>query len=210
MVFKGEGSGNWVYGIIAVIIIIVIVLTIIFSANNLTPAYIDDDILADNNWSEDITERYYEERLFGLEKQASFTYRINDSYPSYLTVTSIKTLFMMSEDELLSKTIETINNEIENFNIVLDNTSKIEGDRLLNSSHKTMYVIYNGTDTSKNPSEKIKIIGETWNCAGSGTSIICIGLAQITDNIHNNSDENLLHWTEIIKENGLIFNVRCH
>jgi hypothetical protein len=47
--------------------------------------------------------------------------------------------------------------------------------------------VYNGTDNSKNPSEEVKIIGEVWNCATSGTSIICIGVAQITDNAHSNS-----------------------
>ena len=80
--------------------------------------------------------------------------------------------------------------------------------------------------------DKIYYIGETWNCGVSGTAIICIGYAQITDNIDNNSNENYENFAKIIKdkegtfreyfrnkvsdelifqgENGLIFNVKCH
>lgn len=213
-----------IYGVIAIIIVFVIILAIFFSSNRLTAAYIDDDILVANGWFEDINDRYYDERSFGLEKQASFTYRTNLSLPSFITVTSIKTLFMMSEEELLKKTTETINFEAGNLDLVLDNSSKITGERLLDNSHKTMYVIYNGTDESEFPYEEIKIIGETWNCANSGTSIICIGLSQITG---NNSEESLMNWATILKDNkgtfneiynsslflgsdGLISNVECH
>jgi hypothetical protein len=75
--------------------------------------------------------------------------------------------------------------------------------------------------------EKVKIIGEAWNCANSGTSIICIGVAQTTDVKNGNNYENFIHWAKIIGDekktfneiynynnyadpNGLIFNVKCH
>jgi hypothetical protein len=224
---EGESRVSRVYIAIAVLVIVVIIITVLFSANQLNHAFIDDKALLVNDWSEDITERFYEERLLGLEKQASFTYESDDIYSAFVTVTSIKTLFLMSEDELLSKTIETINLEADNLNITLDNTSEISGQRVLNNSHRTLYVIYNGTDNSKNPSEQIKIIGETWNCGRSGTSIICIGLAQTSDNLNNNPVENLSNWADIIKDKdgtfvekygsnifqgpkGLIFSVKCH
>lgn len=217
---------NRVYVVISVLVFIVIILSILFVNNDLTSAYIDDAVLEENNWYENITERFYMERLFGLEKQSSFTYQIrNYTYPAYITVTTIKTLFMMSEKDILQKTIETIENEARNQGLLLDNASKISGERQINNSHRTMYVIFNGTDESNG--EKIKIIGETWNCAFSSTSIICIGFAQVTDFTHNKQDENLVNWATILKDesgtfvdlyngntvfrgNGLIYNVRCH
>ena len=135
---------------------------------------------------------------------------------------------MMNKNELFDKTIETIIAETKNQNILLNSSSRITGNRVVNNTHKTSYVIYDGTiNNSKNIPEKIKIIGESWNCALSGTSVICIGYAQITYHANNISSENLNNWARIIKdkegtfsdsytsnifqgENGLIFNVVCH
>ena len=210
--FKVERSQNLVYIAIAIFIIILIVLTVIFSSNQLTQAYISHEYLS-NGWI-DSGERNYEESFLGLEKQATFKYKIDESYdvsyPAFLTVTSIKTIFMINEEELLSKTIEIINLSSKEKNITIDDDSKIEGERILNNRHGTFYVIFNGTYNSNNVSESIKIIGETWNCPISGKSVICIGFAQITDNYHNNSYEDLQRWNEIIDKNGLIYNVNCH
>jgi len=116
---------------------------------------------------------------------------------------------------------QTINSASQQ-GIIIDKESKITGERTLNNSHKTIYVIYDGNDTSGDINESIKIIGETWNCGISGSSIICIGYAQITNYSNNNSNVNLFFWKEIIgdrqgtfgldfvKNNGLLFNVKCH
>lgn len=215
MAFKGGSRDNKAYAIIAILIIIIIILTVFFSTNQLTDAYIENHILGDA-WSEDIGERDGDSQLFGLEKWVSYTYKNNDSnFPAYVTVTSIKTLFMMSENELKDQTLETIKKASDQ-GIVIDENTKITGVRSLDNVHKTMYIIYDGNDTSD---EKIKIIGETWSCGTSGTSIICIGFAQVT----NNSETNTTHWAKIIRDkegtfglgkykgpDGLIFNVKCH
>ncbi|RLG67182.1 MAG: hypothetical protein DRO11_10420, partial [Methanobacteriota archaeon] len=172
------------------------------------------------------TERFYIEHLFGLEKQSSFTYQVNNyTYPAYVTVTTIKTLFMMSEKDLLQKTIETIENEARSQGLLLDNVSRISGERQINNLHRTMYVIFNGTDEVDG--ERIKIIGETWNCGLSGTSVICIGFAQVTDFSNGKTGENLVNWAAILRDevgtfvklyngdtifkgDGLIYNVKCH
>lgn len=223
MVFKGGLRENRVYVAIAIFTIIVIILAIIFSTTQLTQAYISDEILGDS-WSEDINERVEGSQLFGIEKWISFTYRNdNESYPAYLTVTSFKMFFMISENDLKVKTIETINKASDQ-GIEIDKNSIISGQRVTkDDEHKTYYYIYNGNDTSKAPFENIKIIGECWNCEKSGTSIICVGVARITDNEHNNPNINITYWVEIIKDkmgtfdpdvykgtNGLIFNVMCH
>jgi hypothetical protein len=226
-------SSNKVYIGIAFFIIAVIIFAVFFSNIQIIPAYIENKYLGDN-WIEDDDERYNESKLLGLEQIISFTYivseNINRYFPSYLTVTTLKTFFMMNEDELLEKTRETIESTAMERNISLDPSSKITGNRLISNGHKTMYTVYEGFDNSSGYSEKINIIGETWNCGTSGTSIICIGYAQITDKEHGKTEENLTFWAEIVQDkegtfrmfnrgdnelifqgvDGLIYNVKCH
>jgi len=210
VVFKGDERENRLYIVIAIIIIVVIILTVFFNTNKLGKAYIEDYVLG-NTWIENIAEREEGSQLFGLENWASFTYENNDdSYPAYVTITSIKLLFMMNEDDLLEKTEDTIK-KASGQGILIDEDTRIISNREIKNGHKTTYIIYNGNDTSKEPFEKIKIIGETWNCGNSGTSIICIGFAQITDNANNNSDDNTIYWEKIIdSQYGLLYNVKCH
>jgi len=225
---RGEGISK-IYIAIAVFIILLIIFTILFSGNQLTWAIIDDNCLVEG-WK-DSGESVYHDRLFGLEKQGSLKYiideNVDDRYPAFITITSMKTLFMMNEEELLKKTIETINQASLNNNITINTNSSYSGSRALINGHKTNYILFHGNKTYKNINEEIRIIGETWNCGSSGTSVICIGVAQITDNAHYNSIYNYDHWVEIIGDNegtfvnrynsynfinsdGLIFNVICH
>ena len=210
VVFKGGEKENRIYIIIALIIIVVIIMTVFFSSNTKNKAFIDDVILG-ISWYEDIEERTDKSQLFGLENFASFTYKNNNqSYPAYVTVTSIKLIFMMNEDDLLKTTEETLDDASEQ-GIIIEENTKTSGVRELINGHKTTFIMYNGTDNSKEPFERIKIIGESWNCGSSGTSIICIGVAQITDNKNSDSKVNTTFWDEIIDEkNGLISNVSCH
>jgi hypothetical protein len=213
--FKNIISDNKIYAIIAVIIIVIIILTVFFSSNQLNEAIIKNQFLGDE-WIEDIKDRDGGSRHFGLEKWISYTYKNNDlKYPAYITVTSIKTLFMMGEDELYEKTIETIK-KASDYGVFINESSKNSGTRDIKNGHKTRYCIFYGNDSS---GEIIKIIGESWNCGISGTSVICIGVAQIT----NSSVENYNYWKRIISDktgtfgtddykniDGLIFNVKCH
>ena len=218
MAFKGGARDNKVYAIIAIFIVLIIVIAVFFSTNRLTAAIIEEDILGES-WNEDLTERDSYSGFLGLEKWVSYTYaNDNRDYPAYVSVTSFKTLFMMNEEEIKAKTLETLEQASEQ-NIVLDEASKVSGTRASNNGHKTYYFTYNGSDTSQYPFEKIKIIGETWNCGVSGSSVICIGFAQITDDSVTNTD----YWEDIVKdaegtfglgefqgEDGLLFNVKCH
>jgi len=208
-------SDSKIYAIIAIAIIIIIVITVFFSSNQLNEAIIQEQILG-VDWSENISEREGGSNHFGLEKWITYTYRNNElKYPAYVTLTSLKTLFMMSEDELNDKTLETIV-KASDYGIFINESSKISGIRILKNGHKTKYTIYSGNNTS---GEMIKIIGESWNCGISGTSVICIGVAQVT----NNSVINDNYWKRIIRdkigtfgtdefknEDGLIYNIICH
>ena len=221
MISEGGAGETRIYALIAVFIIVVVIFAIVFSNNQLNTAYIHHDFLG-VDWCEDIGERDSGSQLLGLEKFSSLTYRIDGKYPAYLTIMTIKTLVMMSENELRDKTAESIEQTLEK-GIVVDKATEVSGGRMLKNEHNTMYVMYDGNDTSKNPPEKIKIIGEVWSCGTSGTSVICIGVAQITDNLHDNSEVNISHWEKIVRdevgtfgtgdfqgEDGLIYNVICH
>jgi hypothetical protein len=219
--FKGSIRENRAYIIIAIVVVIVIVLTVLFTTNNLFLSFIAKNNLG--SWSEDIGERAYSSQLLGFEQWGGYTYRNNnDYYPAYVTVTSLKTLFMLNENDLFKKTVETISKEAINNKILIDLNTSITGIRTNNLGHKTKYIIYNGTDTNLEPFEQIKIIGESWNCAPSGSSIVCIGYAQITNSSIDPKEVNTIFWSKIIsdpfgsinsifiEENGLIFNVICH
>ncbi len=219
MSLKDGFRGNRIYVIVAIFVIIVIVLAVLFSGTGLFLAYVPYDTR--EGWDEDIDERKSGSQLFGLESWCSFTYRNNNSsYPAYITVTTMKTFFMMNENELKEKTRGTIIEKASEQNIMIDTKTEISEERTLKNGHATMYVVYNGTyNASENITEQVKFIGETWNCGKSSTSIICIGYAQITDNAHNNTELNLKYWEKIIGDKdgtftknpaGLIFNVNCH
>jgi len=218
MAKEGGVRSNRIYAIIAFFLIVIVVFAVVFGTSKLTPAYVPDEFL-DEGWSENIADRTGGSQLIGLEKWCSSTYEIDGQYPAYLTVTTFKTLVMMSEKDLRDKTTSTIEKALVQ-GINIDNASEITGERTLNNKHKTTYILYNGSDTTKSPPEKIKIIGEFWNCGTSGTSIICIGFAQVTDYAHGNSMVNTTQWAKIIRdknglegftgEDGLIFDVVCH
>ena len=221
MAFSEEKKDSIIYLVVAVFIIIVIIVTIFLSTNELISAKIDDSILG-FSWIEDIKERDSGSGFLGFGKWASFTYKNNNlSYPAYVTVTSFKTLFMMNEKDLRSKMEDAIKESYKQ-GVIVDIENKTTGERILLNGHKTFYSVYDGIYFFGDVNEKIKIIGETWNCVASGTSIICIGYAQITDYAHNSSEINLDYWTKILKDengvfgsdykgfDGLLFNVKCH
>ena len=219
---KGGNRGDTrLYKVIAFFVIIVVFIGMIFSGPKFIPAYVNDYVITDG-WIENPVKRENGSQLLGLEKWSSFTYEIDGRYPSYLTVTTIKSLVMMNEEDLKEKTQGSIA-KAELNGIVLDNGSEISGRRVLYNKHETIYVVYDGADNSTNPSEKIKIIGEVWNCPMSGTSVICIGVSQITDNANGNTTFNTTNWERIVGDeegtfglgemqttNGLIYNVVCH
>lgn len=198
-------------------IALMLVLLVAFSGCvNISCSYIPDLVITDG-WHENLALRNTGSQFLGLEKWCGSVYEINGKYPASLTVTTIKTLILTDEEELQKKTIETIEETFQD-SIQLNESTKLTGERTLLKKHKTMYMIYDGIDINRN--EKIKIIGEVWNCGTSGTSIICIGMAYITNN-GNPTIENTENWQKIVMdpggtigsftgEEGLIYNVHCH
>ena len=216
---KNRFPGTWLYGLLAVFIVLVVISAVLLSGRSFTPAYIPDDIL-DSSWGEDLSRRQSGEHLFGLERWSSITYRVEDRYPAYLTVTTIKTVVMLSEEYLQEKTRETLEEAIED-GIEINVSSVVSGERTIQSGFTTRYTVYNGTDTSTTPPEQVKLIGEVWTSGLAGTAVVCIGCAQLSDFAHNTSGRYSEWWNNIIRDeqgtfgkdvqgtDGLIDNVVC-
>ncbi len=221
MIGEGDSKEAKIYLIIAFIIILAVFFAVVFSGNQFKQAYVHHDFL-DEKWLENLDERDSVSYFFGLEKWGSLIYELDCNYTTYLIITTIKTIVMMDEKELKDEIEETVEKALK-LGITLDNNTKISGERMLKNGHKTMYIVYNGNDTSKNSYEQVRVIGEVWNCGNSGTSIISLGFSQISDNSNNNSKINTTYWEKIIgdeggtfgtkgfqREDGLIYNVVCH
>ena len=217
---RGETKINKFYVALAILVVMLIIIAFIFSGNQITRAVVEDKYLTDD-WA-DLGMPTYEEGFFGLEKQASIKYGLEDdaANSTFLRVITIKTLFMISEDELIEKTEETIIESAVQQNITLDQTSRVKDSRVLANGHKTFYVIYNGSKLSNETYLEVSIIGEAWNCARSGTSIICIGYSEVKNNDYSSLIKILgdpsgtfskrFKSPDFANQEGLIFNVKCH
>ena len=203
-----------------VLSIVLVSLMVIFTSGcvSLTNAYVPETVLT-GGWYENTSLRDTGSQSFGLERWASTTYQIDGEYPAFLIVTTMKTLMLMDEQQLQGKLRETLNATL-NEGILINESTLVTGERILKNAHKTLYVTYNGVDQSTEPPEQVKIIGEVWNCAVSGTSIICIGLAYTTHTQGNSSVVQLENWGKIVMddagsiegfrgETGLLYHVTC-
>lgn len=206
---KGESRS------ICAIVTILLLLSIVLSGCvTLTSAYVPDSLLTDG-WYENTSLRNTGLQFMGMEKWGSLTYEINGKFPATLTVTTLKSLIIANEEDIKKKTTEAIDQTFTDRIIVTNSSS---GKRQLWTGHESIYMLYEGYDIKDN--ETVKMIGEVWNCPTSGTSIICIGLAFISN--HEQGDLfNTSHWNTLIQDpsgtlegsigdKGLIYNIVCH
>ena len=180
----------------------------------LKTAYIPPNALPEE-WIEITSLQNTGIEFFGLEKWSSIYYEVQDNTDASLTVTTINTLALTDEDELIDHVNATV------YSIFKDRyslTSVIEDSRDLLKKHTSKYVIYSGENRSLSGS--VRIIGEVWNCGITGVSIICLGFVFASYNsstLINSSTP----WSTIVgdpvgsidghvNESGLIYNVRCH
>jgi hypothetical protein len=215
---EDDNKGTLTYIIIAFIVILIVISSYIYISSQFKQSYIPNDYL-DDSWTEDLMKRETGSQLFGLEKWVSLTYKIENDYNVFLTVTTLNTILMIDEEELIEKMKKSIQDSVNDEINFSNNENVITGERILKNNHKSKYIIYRGNDTSKNPTEEIYIIGEVWNCGSSGTSVICFGYAQMT----NSSIKYTQFWEKMIgdekgtfgtegyvRNDGLIYNVLCH
>ena len=138
-------------------------------------AYLPSSVLLEG-WHENTSLRNTGSQFIGLEKWCGNTYEIKGKYPALLTVNTKKTVMLTAESELERQARETIEGTFQN---AIELVEQAAGSRVIESGHETRYVVYDGVDWVKN--ESVHIIGEVWNCAMTGTSIICIGIAYMKE-----------------------------
>jgi hypothetical protein len=206
--------GERFHRIVVVTSILLILLTACSGCVHLTSAYISNTYLTDG-WYENLALRNTGSQLLGLEKWGSVTYEIKGKYPASVTITTIKTILLKDIQELNQNVQHLIEDTFQHSITLSTNTT---GERTLFKNHKTMYVCYDGRDMVKD--ENVKIIGEVWNCGTSGTSLICIGIAYVTNKEYPEL-ENRTNWEKIVSdpqgtiehafgEDGLLYHVTCH
>jgi len=194
---------------------ILFLLIILSGCVNIKCAYIPDEII-NNGWYENLSLRNTGLHFLGLEKWCTSLYEIRGKYPASLSISTLKSLLLTNEDELFNKIQGIIEDNLSD-NIKLNHSSRFSGERYLSNSHQSKYIIYNGIDLTKELN--VRIIGEVWNCGISGLSVICIGIAYIT-NKDNFSVEYTKNWQSIVSDpngeienyfgEGLIYNINCH
>jgi hypothetical protein len=204
-------KNRYLFVLIATVLLVVIACS---GCLSLTCTYLPSSVLTDG-WHENTAFRTTGSQFLGFEQWCSTTYEITGNYPASLTVTTLKTMVLTNEAELQKKTTQTIEDTFqERITLQVNST----GERTLGNTHRTRYVVYDGIDTTSQ--ETVKIIGETWNCGTTGTSLLCIGLAYITN--HNNPTiQNTDQWEKIVSdlsgtienyngEYGLLYSMTCH
>ena len=180
----------------------------------LTCAYIPDQFLT-GGWHENTALRNTGLQLFGMEKWCGVSYEIKGKYPALLTITTLKTLVLADEAHLLESTRTLINDTFQETVTFVPNAT---GTRMIENDHETLFITYEGRDLVQQ--EQVRIIGEVWNCPSSGTSLLCVGIAYLT-NDEIPGKVHLDEWQKMIQDptgaieeakgdEGLIFHVWCH
>jgi len=198
---------------------IIVCLSSLSGCLEIREAYIEDVYLS--NWKLIATNETSE--LFGLGKWITkeYAYKDND-FPAFLCITTIKTLLLMSENDLKKIAFEDLLKDLEKQGIIVDGNSIEEGSRKMGLGHITNYIVCNGSISKEfeklnllsekiklffnlkdrtiefKANESVKILAEVWNCKESGVSVICLGIAQITKHglIFVYKDSNA--WKEMV------------
>ena len=194
----------------------------VLSTNQIAPAFVPDSTLQDG-WHELIGQRLETSGFLNLDQSVTYTYGIlDDSFPATLKVQTKKSIVFSSESQLLEHTISKFLLNLQQ-NFTLNDQPYLKGMRILKNGHQTQYALYNATLNFSQYQEEVRIIIEIWNCGVSKTSIINIGVAQISNHTNPSSTQwNQLHWQNMLSdpvgtfgqdfkaENGLIYTINCY
>ncbi len=199
------------YPIICTLLIIQILL--LSGCVELKTAYIEPTKLP-TGWIEVTALKNTVIETFGLEKWSSVTYEYQDTLQGIITISTINTLVLTDENDLLDYVNSTV------FSIFKPQGQIVEikqGSRSLLTKHTSQYLIYKLENKSRNSTGRL--IGEVWNCGVAGTSIMCMGFI-IDENTTNQTIENSSVWSQIVGDpigsiddavyDGLIYQIKCH
>lgn len=207
---------------LAVCSLLLLVPILLFASGclSVTGAYVPESLLTDG-WHENVLLRQRSSEFFGLEQTLTVTYKVQGQYPASLTVTTLKKMVLIDEEELPKKILDTVTTTVPE-RIILDVNPTFSGERISNvTRHRNLFFVFEGVDVQDVPSEHVYVIGEAWNCPQSGTSILCVGIAYVTNTVNNTAIWDTTHWRTIVMDprgiidglegvTGLIDHVICH
>ena len=193
--------------------ILIFFIILLSGCVELKTAYIQPENLP-TGWIEVTALKNTVIETFGLEKWSSVTYEYKDDLQGIITISTINTLVLTDENDLLDYVNSTVFSIFKPQGQVL----KIEqGSRSLLTKHTSQYLIYKLENKSRNSTGRL--IGEVWNCGVAGTSIMCMGFI-IDENTTNQMIKNSGVWTQIVGDpigsiddmvyEGLIYQIKCH
>ena len=199
-----------------ILLILALLFTLMVSSGcvELKTAYIPPELLQPG-WEEATDLRNTGIEFLSLEKWSSITYTFQINTQASLTITTINSLILTDEKELIKYANTSIQKTFSQHYTL--NIEK-QGSRELAMKHTSKYVVYIAQNNTIN--KTIGIIGEVWNCGISGISVICLGYSYIDTNTIN-PYQNTSTWNAIIgdplgtidnnyKDDGLIYSIRCH
>ncbi len=151
-----------------------------------------------------------------------------DGYPGSLTLATLRTVLRPSESSLLDQLQAKVREQAQKNGIRID-SGPMEGTRRLADGESSFFFVYNGTVERASgffgTNSRVKILGESWQCADTKTVVVAVALAQITERrsiggVPVQSDTDLSTWREIINDprggienargnDGLVYNVDC-
>jgi hypothetical protein len=150
-------------------------------------------------------------------------------YPASLVLTTVRTTPTPSEGQLRDLLRQQVEQRSAEQGIRLGNQT-LEGSRTLADGHGTLYFAFTGTVSGEGPlfttrDATAKIVGEVWNCPGAGSSVLAVGLAQVSASrgvggIALPPEPDATNWRELVADprgsieghrgnDGLLHQTRC-
>jgi len=208
--------------VISLIIIVIIASVMVISTRQITAAMVPDSSLVDG-WHERIGDRIVSSGFFNLNQAVTYTYATDDVlFPASLLVQTKKSLVLPSETQLLNQAVSEHLPDLQN-NYSINTNTTMQGMRTLHTGHQTHYIVYQGVRNDSAQLDEIRCVIEVWNCGISKISVICIGVAQITNVSILSTDHSTMNYLEHIlsdpigtfgeqyqQPDGLIYSIRCH
>ena len=200
----------------------------------LEPARVPEAALAGAGWRADAahSDAAPSSTAFGTTSVQKLAYRDDAAdgrgYPGHLLVYTFRSLVTPSEEKLRDEVQEQVRAAVQAQGVRLDAEAS-RSTRAVASGATSFYFVYNGTVTQESGvftrDARVKVLGEVFPCRAERTSVVAVGLAQVTSTrslggvaFPANSDPAT--WRELVADpagtieghrggNGLVHAIAC-
>ncbi|HVL47936.1 MAG TPA: hypothetical protein VM889_05225 [Candidatus Thermoplasmatota archaeon] len=218
---------------LAVGLLLVLLAAPLAGCVSLTPAKVPQNLLGGNGWRLDTgrSDDAPRSEAFGLAARQSLVYvdegRSPRGYPGQILLLTLKGLLTPSDESIKDQVRTQVLEGAAAAGIAVGAQSR-EGRRALASGATSTFFTYDGVvrggggvfTTSK---AEVKILGEVWHCRQTGTSVLAVALAQVSDvdavgGVELPANRDATTWREIVADpsgaldgtgNGLVYAVTC-